>query len=190
MTGSPRTRASAWMRSTLAFVISGPCVGRSESMEGCAGAARAGLLLAPRCRRAVGAGAVVVSAGRVMLGPLALSGEPAHAPRSRSRVKASAGRAGGSSPEARRSLKCRPGSPASEAHLCLSNAAAHAGSRGWPISRGKSVVSAAASPAAPFTPGAQASDPRRPLVKHKRRGERRAGLARACVAGVIELSGS
>ena len=32
MTGSPRTRASAWMRSTLAFVISGPCVKRSESM--------------------------------------------------------------------------------------------------------------------------------------------------------------
>jgi hypothetical protein len=47
--------------------------------------------------------------GRVMLGPLALSGEPAHAPRSRSRVKASAGRAGGSSPEARRSLNCRAG---------------------------------------------------------------------------------
>ena len=42
-----------------------------------------------------------------------------------------------------------PGSPASEARLCLSNASAQAASRGWPIS-GKPVVSAAAAPAAPF----------------------------------------
>jgi hypothetical protein len=52
---------------------------------------------------------------------------------------------------ARSSPNPGPGSPASEAHLCLSNAAAHAASRGWPISRGKPVVSAAASPAAPLT---------------------------------------
>ena len=53
--GSPRTRASASTRSTLALVISAPCAGRSESTDRTRGAAAARTLPPSRSSRPTGA---------------------------------------------------------------------------------------------------------------------------------------